>query len=230
MAEKIKVAVHNQAGEKIGEEELQTDIFGVAIKEGLVKQAVVAQQANARQVLAHTKDRSEVRGGGKKPWRQKGTGRARHGSIRSPLWIGGGVTFGPTKYRNFSQKINKKMKRKALLMCLSDKVSSGRLVIIDKIKLPQAKTKEMTKLINNLKLKIYNFKKNELSAKKGSTMIILPQSDLELSRAANNLPHLRTIRADSLNVIDLLKFNYLVLPQESIKKIVEVYGLKSKSK
>jgi len=230
MINKIKVNVYDQSGEKRGEEELPSDIFGVSLKEGLVKQAVVAQMANARQVLAHTKDRSEVRGGGRKPWRQKGTGRARHGSIRSPLWIGGGVTFGPTKERNFSQKINKKMKKKALFMCFSDKVASGRFILLEKIELPEAKTKEMAKFINNLKLKVYNLKKEELETKKGSTLIVLSKGNSDLIRAAKNFPNLKTIRVDNLNIIDVLKYNYLLMPKESVKKIIEVHGKNLKDK
>jgi large subunit ribosomal protein L4 len=227
---KIKVNIYSQLGEKMGEEELEPSIFGVPVKEGLVKQAVVAQMANARQVLAHTKDKSEVRGGGRKPWRQKGTGRARHGSIRSPLWIGGGVTFGPTKERNFSQKINKKMKRKALFMCLSDKVAESKFIVLDKIELSKAKTKEMVKLLKNLKSKVYKFKKEDLDSKKGSTLVVLPESNLNVKRAANNLPNLKTVRADSLNVVDVLKYNYLLLPKDSIKKISETYGKRAENK
>ena len=134
-----KVKVYNQEGKSTAEIELPADIFEVALNEGLLHQVVVALEANSRQVLAHTKDRSEVRGGGRKPWKQKGTGRARHGSIRSPIWKGGGVTFGPQKIRNFTKKLNKQVKRKALAMTLSDKVSNNNFIAIESLALPEVK-------------------------------------------------------------------------------------------
>ena len=130
----LKAQVFRQTGEKIKELELNAKIFGVEVKESVVHQVIVAQMANSREAIAHTKLKSEVRGGGKKPWAQKGTGRARHGSSRSPIWVGGGVTFGPRNIRNFSQKINKKMKTKALFMCLSDKVANNLLTVLDDVK------------------------------------------------------------------------------------------------
>lgn len=150
-----KVPIYNQAGEEVGSQELSEEIFGVKPRESVVHQVVVAMLANRRQVLAHTKDRGEVRGGGRKPWRQKGTGRARHGSIRSPLWVGGGITFGPTKERNFKQKINDKMRRKAIFMCLSDRVQDGKLVLLDKMSVMEGKTKEMVGLVNKLRAVFY---------------------------------------------------------------------------
>jgi len=148
------VNLYNQEGKEIGKAELTSEIFDVKLNSNLVHQAVVAQTANKRQVLAHTKDRSEVRGGGKKPWRQKGTGRARHGSIRSPLWRGGGITFGPTNERNFSLKINKKAKRKALLMCLSDKAKNERIILVDNLELAEAKTKKFFQILLNLNMEL----------------------------------------------------------------------------
>ena len=224
MANKLEINIYNQLGEKTGKKELEPNIFGVPVKEGLVKQAVVAQMANARQILAHTKGKGEVRGGGKKPWRQKGTGRARHGSIRSPIWRGGGITFGPTKERNFSQKINKKMKRKALLMCLSDKVASGKFIILDKLELPKIKTKMMANILKTLRSKVFNLKKEELKTSQANVLIVLPDSNLNILKSANNLPNVEIIRADSLNVLDILKYNYLLLTEEAIQKITEVYG------
>jgi len=129
----MKVDIQNQKGEKVGTMELPKEIFEVEASPSLLHQAVVAQMSNMRTNIAHTKDRSEVRGGGRKPWRQKGTGRARHGSRRSPIWVGGGVTFGPTKYRNFTKKINIKMKQKAILAALSGKAKDSELVILDKL-------------------------------------------------------------------------------------------------
>src|SRR3989339_1166329 len=132
----MKVKVYNLEGKEVREEELEQSFFDIVVKPEVVQQAVEAQLANSRQVLAHTKGRGEVRGGGKKPWKQKGTGRARHGSIRSPLWKGGGVTFGPLKTRNFKQKINKKMKKKALLMMLANKANSGDVAVVESLSFP----------------------------------------------------------------------------------------------
>ena len=143
----LKVLTYTQNGKESGKAELPSEIFDVKMNSDLVHQVVIAQMSNQRQVIAHTKDKSEVRGGGKKPWKQKGTGRARHGSIRSPIWKGGGVTFGPTKDRNFKKKINKKMRRKALFMVLSSKVKDKEMIILDELKIEKPKTKEIMKII-----------------------------------------------------------------------------------
>jgi len=210
------VKVYNQKGEEVGKVKLPAEIFDVEMNKDLVQQAVAAQMANSRKVIAHTKDRSEVKGGGRKPWRQKGTGRARHGSIRSPIWKGGGVCFGPTKERVFAKKINKKMKRKALFMVLSSKVKDKEIVLLDKLELTEAKTKKMTEMINTLKEKI---KKN---LDKG-TLIVLPKADQKISRAVNNIPKIKTIRADSLNVVDILSYQYFLMPKQAIKVIEKTY-------
>jgi large subunit ribosomal protein L4 len=151
-----------------------------------------------------------VRGGGKKPWRQKGTGRARHGSRRSPIWKGGGVTFGPTKERNFEKKINKKMKRKALLMVLSAKVKNNLLLVLEKLALEKPKTKLMAQVFKNLPVK-------------GSSLIILPGLEKDIVRAARNLPKTATVEARNLNALDLLSFKYLIMPKEAIKVIKETF-------
>ncbi|MBU4482340.1 50S ribosomal protein L4, partial [Patescibacteria group bacterium] len=145
-----KYLVYNSSGERIKEIELNSKIFGIEIKNSVVHQVAVAQMANSRVAIAHTKDRSEVRGGGVKPWKQKGTGRARHGSTRSPIWVGGGVTFGPTKDRNFSKKVNKKQKTKALFMCLSDKANNDLFILLDELNLENGKTQELIGVIKNL--------------------------------------------------------------------------------
>ncbi len=147
----MKYQVYNLQTEKVKDVELNPEIFDIPINQDLVHQALVAQMANSRKNYAHTKGRGEVRGGGRKPWRQKGTGRARHGSIRSPLWVGGGVTFGPTKYRNYSQKLNKKMKKKAILICLSDRVKDKQVTLVDKFDFKNQKTKEIVEALANLK-------------------------------------------------------------------------------
>jgi large subunit ribosomal protein L4 len=208
-----KVNVYNIDGNVVGEVELNPTIFEVSPEIGLIHRAVVAQMANKRRVIAHTKDRGEVRGGGRKPWRQKGTGRARHGSIRSPLWRGGGVVFGPTKERVYQQKINKKERRKALFMVLTDKVRSGQLILLDKLELPEIKTKKMAAILN------------KLPNKDQSTLIVLPENDQKITRSAANIPYVSTIDVRSLNVVDLLKYKYLLLPVSVLKIIEEFYKL-----
>ncbi len=212
----MKISIYNQKGEEIEKADLPAEVFGVDVNQDLVHQAVVAQMANARKVIAHTKDRSEKRGGGRKPWRQKGTGRARHGSIRSPIWRGGGVTFGPTKERVFSKKINKKMKTKALFMALSSKAKDKKLILLDKIELAEAKTKQMAEIIKDLKEKT----KKDLNK---SALIILPSSNQDVIRATKNIPKIKIIRADSLNVLDVLTYKHLLLLQGSIKVIEKTY-------
>ncbi len=208
----IKVKLHNQEGQEIGEQKLNPKIFDVEVNEDLVHQVVVAQMANSRQVLAHAKDRSEVRGGGRKPWKQKGTGRARHGSTRSPIWIGGGVTFGPTKERNFSKKINKKMKKKALFMCLSDKVANKKLLVLDKLEIPEAKTKILKSVLNKLPLE-------------KKALVVLEKRDDKISKSISNLKDYKALRADSLNVLDVLKYDNLVLTVKGLKKIEETFKI-----
>jgi len=211
-----KAKIYNQEGQETGEQELVPEIFSCEINKALIHQVVVAQQANARRVYAHTKGRSEVRGGGRKPWRQKGTGRARHGSIRSPIWAGGGVTFGPTKKRNYSKNINKKMKRKALFMVLSDKASDQKIILLDKLTVKDGKTKEMTKIINSLPCK----------GKKA--FLALPEKSAEIVRSASNLKNIWVQNINSLNVVDLLKYTYLVMPVNALKQLEKTYLKKEK--
>jgi large subunit ribosomal protein L4 len=214
--ENLDTVVYSQEGQEVSNISLPSEIFGLKVNSDLVSQAVRAQMANSRDSIAHAKDRSEVRGGGKKPWKQKGTGRARHASIRSPLWAGGGVTFGPRKERNFSLSINKKMKRRALLMVLSGKTSDGELIVLEDLKLAQAKTKDMAAVIG----KVSAGAKKELNR---GAMIILPQLDEAIVRAARNLAKVSTIGVGSLNIIDLLSVKYLVMPKAAIEKIKAIY-------
>ncbi|MFH1671488.1 MAG: 50S ribosomal protein L4 [Candidatus Portnoybacteria bacterium] len=216
----MKEIMYNQKGEEVSKADLPEEIFGLEVNNDLVHQVVVAQMANSRKVIAHTKDRSERRGGGKKPWRQKGTGRARHGSIRSPIWRGGGVTFGPTKERNFSKKVNKKTKKKVLLMSLSSKVRDKEIVLIDNLELNEAKTKKITQVLGTLSKKL----KKDLN--KG-TLIVLSKSDEKISRASRNIPKIKIVRADNLNILDVLSYKHLLIssPQDVIEVIKETYGL-----
>jgi len=207
----MKIPVYNQAGDEVGTALLPKEIFDVSVNSDLVHQVVVSQMANRRKVIAHSKDRGEVRGGGRKPWRQKGTGRARHGSIRSPLWKGGGVTFGPTKEKIFKKKIPKKMKRLALFMTLSGKAKNNSLILLDKLKIEKPKTKQIFEIFEKIPCK------NE------SCLIILPEYDKNLILSSRNLPKVKTIQAKDLNCLDLLSFKYLLMPKETIKAIKETF-------
>lgn len=207
----MKVDVYNQVGDKVGSVELSDAVFGIEIKSNVLHQAVVAQMANMRRVIAHTKDRSEVRGGGRKPWRQKGTGRARHGSRRSPLWTGGGVTFGPTKYRNFKKKINTKMKRKAILMALSGKARDGELIVLDKVELTSPKTKEMAVVVERVVPGV------------ATALLMLPQKNEAIQRAGRNIADFKITNISNINVLDLLNFKYLVVTQETLKGLEDKY-------
>jgi large subunit ribosomal protein L4 len=225
----IKATVYNLKGEKVKELDLNPAVFGLKVKPALVTQAVIAQQANARKPLAHTLNKGEVRGGGKKPWRQKGTGRARHGSIRSPLWRGGGITFGPRNERNFSLKINKKAKKKALLMTLSDKAANEKIILLDNLELAEAKTKKFYEILQNLNLrekKKKGVKKEDRapkSRKAKSVLLVLAGKDEKISRAARNIERLSYLNAAGLNVVDILKNNYLLLPVAALAEIEKSY-------
>ncbi len=208
----LKTKLYNLEGKKTGEVELPESVFGVKLSDDLVHQAVVAQMANARQVLADTKDKGEVRGGGKKPWKQKGTGRARHGSSRSPLWKGGGVTFGPTSDRNFSKMINKKMKTKALLMVLSSKLKDNELVVVENIKLEKASTKKMKDILSKLPLS-------------GKVLISMDKKNDSVFNSVKNIQNTSMIASDSLNVVDLLKNKMLVINKKGIEKIKETHTI-----
>jgi len=244
----LKTQVYSQNGEKVKQLDLNPAIFGIKAKESVLHQVVVAQMANARKPIAHTKLKSEVRGGGKKPWRQKGTGRARHGSTRSPIWVGGGVVFGPRNTVNFKQKVNQKMKTKALFMCLSDKFVSHHLALLDNLQITQSKTKEIVTVINNLKdiLEIKklktplsprpdgtvkesestnNNKENKFDLKKYnlSLLIVLPASDKNIFRASKNINGLKITTANSLNTLDILKYKNLIIIESSLPVIEKTF-------
>ncbi|MFZ5365061.1 MAG: 50S ribosomal protein L4 [Patescibacteria group bacterium] len=210
----LKGKVYNQSGKELRTIDLPEFIFGVETNIAVIHQAVAAQLGNSRQVLAHAKTRAEVRGGGRKPWRQKGTGRARHGSTRSPIWIGGGITFGPTKERNFSKRINKKMRRKAIFMVLSDRLAAGDLKFVDKIDFPQIKTKKAADLLNDLRI--------------NKALFIIDEHNRNFIKSCANLPKAAVIDADSLNVIDLLNHKDVIMTENSVDKIVSTYKMSSK--
>lgn len=208
----MDVNTYNQKGEKIGQTKLPKEIFEKDFKPDLIHQVVVSMQSNKRQGTAHTKDRSEVRGGGRKPWRQKGTGRARHGSSRSPIWIGGGVTFGPRNERNYKKVIPKNMRRAALFSVLSAKAKDNEILIIDKISIEEPKTKILYNLLTDLLKKI---KKETLK----SSLVVTSKKDENLLKAIKNIPGVELIEARNLNILDILSFKYLILSEESIKTI-----------
>ncbi len=219
----MKISTYTQNGKESGKAELPSEIFDVKMNSDLVHQIVLAQMSNQRQVIAHTKDKSEVRGGGRKPWKQKGTGRARHGSIRSPIWKGGGVTFGPTKDRNFKKKINKKMRRKALFMVLSSKVEDKEMIVLDGLKIEKPKTKEMIKIIQDTRDKIQDTKTNLKKRKEESVLVALSKKDVDITRAAKNIQKVKIVQAKDLNVLDLLNYKYLIMPKEGIDVIKETF-------
>jgi large subunit ribosomal protein L4 len=214
-----QVKLYNQKAEAIGEEVLNDKVFAVKVKEELVHQAMVTQMANERKVLASTKDRSEVRGGGKKPWKQKGTGRARSGSSRSPIWIGGGVTFGPQKDRNFTKKLNRKMKQAALCMALSDKLSHNGLVVLDKIELPEYKTREFNAVVRAIEGKVLNMDKKT----KRSMLVVLPAKQETAFVSGRNLVGVEVVNLDNINIVDILKYRSVVITAESVKKLEKTY-------
>ena len=210
------VDTYNQKGEKTGQTRLPKDVFGKEFKPDLVHQVVLCMQSSQRQGTAHTKDRSEKRGGGRKPWRQKGTGRARHGSIRSPLWAGGGVTFGPRKEKNYKKIVPKRMRRAALLSVLSAKAKDEEILIIDDLKIEEPKTKLVVEILNNLGKKIY---KGALE----SVLLVSAQKDENLLRATRNVPRVKLLEARNLNVLDLLSFKHLILLKDSTKVIKDTF-------
>ncbi|KKQ60394.1 MAG: 50S ribosomal protein L4 [Parcubacteria group bacterium GW2011_GWE2_38_18] len=218
-----KVKIYNQQAEQVGEQELSTKAFELKVNESLVHQSVVTQLANERQVLAHTKGRSDVRGGGKKPWKQKGTGRARAGSSRSPIWIGGGVTFGPLKDRNFTKKINKKMKQQAIFMALSDKFAHNSLTILDKIEISEYKTKVFNNIISAIEQKVFNTREKEAPTKKTkrSVLIVLNEKTDTTVISGRNLAGVEIINLNNINIVDLLKYKELILTADAVKKLEE---------
>lgn len=203
------VPVRNMSGEKVEEVELRDDVFAVPINEPVMQQALVRQLANARLGTHKTKTRGEVSGGGRKPWRQKGTGRARHGSIREPQWRGGGTVFGP-RPRSYRQKMPRKMRRLALKSALSVKAADGQIMVLDALEMPEPKTKEMQAILDNLDI--------------STALILLSERNTNVEKSANNLPYVKTLRAQYLNVRDILGYDYLIMPLEALKVIETILG------
>jgi len=223
----MKLKIYNQNCEVSGEMEVPDKFFPKKISQSLIHQVLIAQTNNERQVLAHTKDRSAV-GGGRKPWRQKGTGRARQGSIRSPQWRGGGIVFGPLKDRNFSQKVNKKMKRKALAMVLGDKIANQRLAVIETLSWTEYKTKKFSACAAEFEKKIFRpaeaEQKPKAKAVQRSLLIVNAEKDNEkIKFSARNLTGLKLISADNLNIYDLLKYQNLLIGKAVLADLAEKF-------
>lgn len=205
-----KIDVYDIKGKKVSDVELAESVFGIEPNEAIVHSVLVNYLANQRQGTQSTKTRAEVRGGGRKPWRQKGTGRARQGSIRAPQWIKGGIALGP-KPRSYRYTVNKKERRLAIKSLLSSKVLENELTVVDKLELSEIKTKTMVKALADLKVE-------------GKTLIVLPENNKNVLMSARNIEGVKTIVLNNINVFDLLKYNNLVLPLETVKKIEEVYA------
>ena len=205
-----KVDVYDIKGKKVSDVELAESIFGIEPNEAIVHSVLVNYLANQRQGTQSTKTRAEVRGGGRKPWRQKGTGRARQGSIRAPQWVKGGIALGP-KPRSYKYTVNKKERRLAIKSLLSSKVLEKELTVVDKLELAEIKTKTMVKALADLKVE-------------GKTLIVLPENNKNVLMSSRNIEGVKTITLNNINVFDLLKYNNLVLPLETVKKIEEVYA------
>ena len=205
-----KIDVYNMQGKKVSDIELNENIFGIKPNEKVVHTALVNYMANQRPGTANTKTRAEVSGGGRKPWKQKGTGRARQGSIRAPQWFKGGIALGP-KPRDYRYTINKKERRLAIKSVLSSKVLENNLVVVDKLELDEIKTKNMVNVLENLKVE-------------GKTLIILPEKNLNVQKSAKNIEGVKTGLVNTINVYDLLKYNKLILTVDSVKSLEEVYA------
>ena len=204
-----KVSVYNMEGKEVGTIELNDAVFGVEVNEHLVHMAVVQQLANNRQGTQKAKTRSEVSGGGRKPWRQKGTGHARQGSTRAPQWTGGGVVFAPVP-RDYSFKLNKKEKRAALKSVLTSRVLDNKLIVVDELKFDEIKTKKFQAVMDNLKVK--------------KALVVIADNDEKVTMSARNIPTVKTALVNSINVYDILKGDTLVLTKDAVAKIEEVYA------
>ena len=205
-----KVSVYNVEGKKVSDIDLKEEIFGIEPNEAIIHSVLVNYLANQRQGTQSTKTRSEVSGGGRKPWRQKGTGRARQGSIRAPQWIKGGIALGP-KPRSYKYTVNKKERRLAVKSMLSMKVLEQSLVVVDKLAFEEIKTKNMVSALSNLKVT-------------GKTLVMLPEKDEKVQKSARNIEGVKTTLVNTINVYDLLKYNNLVVTLDTVKKLEEVYA------
>lgn len=208
----VKLDVYNQEGKKTGSQEVPETVFGLPQNDALVHQVYISKLANTRRPYAHTKTRGEVRGGGRKPWRQKGTGRARHGSTRSPIWVGGGVTFGPRNDRVFTKKVNKKMNRKAIVTALSAKAAAGNIYIIESLEYPELKTKHGANLIMGLGIQ-------------GKSAVVYGTTeDKGFSRVLRNLPRVKPVNINRLNILDILNNKYCIISKKALTHVINQYA------
>ena len=205
-----KVTIYNISGDQVGEIELSDDVFGIEVNENAMYEVVKNQLANKRQGTQSTKTRGEVRGGGRKPWRQKGTGRARVGSSRSPLWIGGGVSFAP-KPRDYSYRLPKKIRKLAMKSALTSKVNNDEIIVLDGLNISAPKTKEMINILSNL-----NADKKAL--------IVMDGRDDAVIKSARNIPGVKTTSVNTLNVYDILKYDKFIITKDAVQKVEEVYA------
>lgn len=208
----MKVKVYNLEGKEVKQVELSDAVFNVPVKQAVVHEVFVAQRNNARESWADTKKRGEVRGGGKKPWQQKGTGRARHGSIRSPIWKGGGVTFGPLSERNYTTKTNKKTKRLATRMCLSDKAQNNAIWVVENFSFSEPKTKLFAAMLK------------ALPSKQKTFLVVTPGKDEAVMRSTRNLKVVKTFRAEDLNPVEILSKQAILTTVDGIKRIEDVFS------
>ena len=216
----MEATIYNTKGEKVGTTQLSEKVFGLPWNGVLVGQVLTAEQARKRRNTAHTKGRGEVAGGGRKPWRQKGTGRARHGSIRSPLWTGGGVTHGPTSERIYEKKVNKKMRRNAVCTVLSAKANDNEVVVLDAFSFPEGKTKGAASVFQALASGTGN---TQLAKKGGSILVLLPGVDAFTFRAVRNLPNVEVSEARNINLTEVLSHKFLMLPKPSLDVVEKIF-------
>lgn len=205
-----KVALYNTNGDQVGEIELNDNVFGIPVNRSVLHDAVVMQQAGRRLGTHDSKTRAEVRGGGRKPWRQKGTGRARHGSIRSPIWRGGGIVFGPHP-RDYSYKLPKKVRRLAMKSALSSKVEAGQILVLDQLNMELPKTKDMVRILSNLKVN-------------DKALVVIADKDENIIKSARNISGVKPMAATGLNVYDLLNHGTLVITKDAVARVEEVFA------
>jgi len=211
----MEASLYNQKGSEVGKIAVPDTLFSVKWNPVLVRETVDALRSSRRRATAHAKDRGDVSGGGKKPWRQKGTGRARHGSTRSPIWVGGGVSHGPSNERNFAKKVNKTVRRKALAAVLSQKLKEGEVVFLDEISLKEAKTREAVSMLQA-------FGKGTglpVAKKGGRTLVLIPESNQDIIRAVRNIPFVDVIEARNVNVEQALVPKYVIITKDAVAKI-----------
>jgi large subunit ribosomal protein L4 len=223
----MEAKIYNQSGKEAGSIKLPEEVFGLPWNGDLVHQVVTAMQANARTPVAHTKFRGEISGGGKKPWKQKGTGRARHGSSRSPIWKGGGVTHGPRNEKDYSQKINRKMKAKALYTVLSEKLRKGELLFVDSLEMKEMKTKAASETLSSLS-KLTGFER--LSTKRKNTAYMtIPAKEKKTEKSFSNLPQVMVDSIKNMNPVDVLRYRYVVIaqPAESVSYLSDKLATKA---